>query len=177
MRGLLVCVLTFSLLLGAAPKFTLQSTDFVDDGDLSFSFSYDKNGCTGDNKPPKLAWSGAPAKTRSFALVVSDPDAYPVTFIHWVRVDIPSSLQALPPADDTVKNVGLDVRNSFGGTGYGGPCPPKREAPHHYVFTLYALSVDRLPGIGPNSSPDAVMKAMQGRVLGETELTGRFGRG
>jgi Raf kinase inhibitor-like YbhB/YbcL family protein len=171
------CLLTFVLLLGAGPPFALSSEDFGNDQNLQTVFSYDKNGCTGENKMPKLTWSGAPAKTRSFAIVVADPDAYPSTFYHWVRVNIPASTSGLPPADDSVKDVGLDTRNSFGSNGYAGPCPPKREAPHHYVFIVYALGVDKLAKIGPNSKPDAVLNAMRGHVLGQAELTGRYGRG
>lgn len=171
------CLLTFVLLLGAAPPFSLTSEDFTDQQRLEVGFTYDKNGCTGENKVPKLTWSGAPAKTRSFAIIVSDPDAYPTTFYHWVRVDIPKTATQLPPADENVKDVGIDTRNSFGSIGYAGPCPPKREAPHHYVFTIYALSVDKLIKIGPNSKPDAVLNAMRGRVLGQADLTGRYGRG
>jgi Raf kinase inhibitor-like YbhB/YbcL family protein len=177
MSRLAAAAIASLFLLGAAPQFALTSDDFTDQQTLATVFSYDKNGCTGENKIPKLTWSGAPAKTRSFALVVSDPDAYPTTFYHWIRVDIPKSVVQLPPADDSVTNLGVDTRNSFGSTGYAGPCPPKREAPHHYVFTLYALAVDRLERIGPNSKPEAVLSAMRGHVLGETELTGRYGRG
>ena len=129
------------------------------------------------NQLPKLAWDGAPPKTRSFAIVVTDPDAYPGTLYHWVRVDIPSTVNHLPPTDDSIKDVGIDARNSFGALGYAGPCPPRREAPHHYIFTLYALSVARLVKIGPNSKPEAVLSAMRGHVLGTTDLTGRYGRG
>jgi Raf kinase inhibitor-like YbhB/YbcL family protein len=171
------CVLAFVVLLAAAPKFTLFSDDFTEDATLDTPFAYDKNGCTGENKTPQLSWTAVPPKTRSFAIIVSDPDAYPTTFYHWVRVDIPKTLAGLPPADDTIKDVGMDARNSFGATGYAGPCPPRREAPHHYVFTIYALSVDRLPGIGPNSTPAQVLKAMRGHIVGEAELVGRYGRG
>lgn len=171
------CLLAFVLLLGAAPRFALTSDDFTDQGSLEGGFSYDKNGCTGENRMPKLSWAGAPPKTRSFAIIVADPDAYPDTFYHWVRVDIPKSVAQLPPADDSITNLGIDARNSFGSVGYAGPCPPKREAPHHYVFSVYALSVDRLEKIGPNSKPAAVLNAMRGHVLGEADLTGRYGRG
>ncbi|HXP94816.1 MAG TPA: YbhB/YbcL family Raf kinase inhibitor-like protein [Candidatus Binatia bacterium] len=176
MSRLAACLFAFVLLLGAAPHFTLTSDDFSE-ASFGSAFVYDKNGCTGENKIPKLTWSGVPPKTLSFAIIVSDPDAYPATFYHWVRINIPKTVTQLPPADENVKDVGVDARNSFDAIGYAGPCPPRREAPHHYVFTIYALSVDKLVKVGPNSKPDAILNAMRGRVLGQADLTGRYGRG
>lgn len=165
------------MLLGAAAPFVLTSDDFAEQARLDDVFTYDQNGCTGANKVPRLSWSGAPAKARSFAVVVSDIDAYPSTFYHWIRIDIPAGVTQLPPADPNAPAPGLDTRNSFGNLGYAGPCPPKREAPHEYVFTVYALDVARLAKIGPNSKPSAVLSAMQGHIVGQAQLTGRYGRG
>lgn len=160
-----------------APHFVVTSDDFTDDDQLKSAFVYNQNGCTGDNKAPQLSWTGAPPKTKSYAIVVSDPDAYPGTFYHWIRINIPKSVSALPPADpNQTTGLGLDMRNSFGTSGYAGPCPPKKEAPHHYAFTVYALSVDRLPKINPNSSPKAIFAAMRGKVLAQAAISGRFGR-
>jgi Raf kinase inhibitor-like YbhB/YbcL family protein len=176
MHRFAACLVAF-VLLAAGPRFALTSDDFTDQANIESTSSYDKTGCTGENKIPKLAWTGAPANTRSFAIIVSDPDAFPGTFYHWVRIDIPTSVTQLPPVDQNVKDLGIDARNSFGSVGYAGPCPPKREAPHHYVFTLYALSVDKLAKVGPDSKPDAILNAMRGKILGQTQLTGRYGRG
>jgi Raf kinase inhibitor-like YbhB/YbcL family protein len=176
-RQAALCALLAALILGAAPRFTLSSGDFTDQATLESAFAYDKDGCGGRNRRPSLAWSGAPSGTRSFVLVMSDPDAPAGTFYHWIRVDIPKTRTQLPPRDrGGAVNLGIDTRNSFGTVGYAGPCPPPHEAPHRYVFTLYALSVERLAGIGPDSEPQAVLSRLRGHIVGEARLIGRYGR-
>lgn len=188
----LCALLSFVLVLGATPApkpphrpparphrppppLRLTSQDFVALQTLDTSFTYNQDGCDGSNQVPQLAWTGIPPKTRSFAIILTDADAYPSTFYHWLRVDIPRSITHLPPDDDD-DYVGLDARNSYGNAEYDGPCPPRHEAPHRYVFTLYALSVPKLPHITDKSTVLAVMHAMRGRILASTELAGRYGR-
>jgi Raf kinase inhibitor-like YbhB/YbcL family protein len=124
----------------AAATMTLQSADFASGGTIPrVSMAPD---CGGAGRSPELHWSDAPARTKSFALIVRDPDA-PVAggFFHWVAYDIPATLKALP-ANAPSSSIRSGV-SSAGTPGYYGPCPPRGPA-HHYIFTLYALDVDRI---------------------------------
>jgi len=135
--------------------------------------------CEGKDISPPLAWSGAPARTKSFVLIVDDPDAPDpaapkMTWVHWVLYDIPASASSLPEA---VKSSALPAGtregiNDFKRTRYGGPCPPVGR--HRYFHKLYAL--DTL--LSDLNRPDkaAVEKAMQGHVLAEAALIGTYQR-
>jgi hypothetical protein len=158
--------------VAAAPGFTLSSTTFRDGASLPASAIYDKGPCSGANRSPQLAWSGAPKATRSFALVVHDPDApAPGGWYHWIVYNIPPATRRFESAANVPKN---ELGNtSYGETGYGGPCPPPGK-PHHYRFTLYALNVARLPGAaltGPQ-----LEARIRGHVLAQTRLTGLYRR-
>ena len=126
--------------------------------------------CDGDNISPPLRWTGVPIGTNSFALIVDDPDAPLGTWVHWLIYDIPASESALPEA---VQGLAVEGQNDFLRIGFGGPCPPTGK-PHRYYFRLYAmdLKLDLPAGIGR----DELEKAMQGHVLAEGELMGRYNR-
>lgn len=130
--------------------------------------------CDGEDVSPALHWRDAPANTRSFALVVDDPDAPGRTFAHWVLFDIQAGVSDLPEglrADD----IGKAGRNDFGKTGYGGPCPPVGRGPHRYFFTLYALDTDSL-GLSRGASRSQVEQALLGHAIGQTRLMGQYER-
>lgn len=146
--------------------FVLTSSAFADGAAIPARFS-----CDGADASPPLEWHGAPADTRSLALVVRDPDAR--GFVHWLAYDIAGSsegalTEALAPSAASPDQG----RNDFGKLGYGGPCPPS--GTHHYVFTLSAL--DRQLGLGGSKRLDAVEAAMQGHVLASATLTGTYRR-
>jgi Raf kinase inhibitor-like YbhB/YbcL family protein len=120
--------------------------------------------CDGENAPPPLWFGGAPAKARTLAIVLDDPDASGGLFTHWVVWNIPTNAQ-------TVMD-GVQGTNDFGKTGYGGPCPPSGE--HRYVFHLFAL--DGSLHLQPSSKRPDVDAAMTGHIVGEAKLTGRYAR-
>jgi Raf kinase inhibitor-like YbhB/YbcL family protein len=91
--------------------------------------------CEGVDVSPAMDWSGAPESTKSFALLVDDPDAPAGTWTHWMVWDIPGDREGLPEG----ARVGVTGTNDFGKTGYGGPAPPKGHGPHRYFFHLYAV--------------------------------------
>lgn len=136
--------------------------------------------CDGDDPSPPLAWKGAPAGTKSFALIMDDPDAPPGTWVHWVIYDLPGPSTGLPEgvpktpalADGSKQGTCWGV-DSFSRTGCFGPCPPPGK-PHRYFFKLYALSAPL--GLPPGATKAEVMKTMTGRVLAETTLMGTYGR-
>jgi Raf kinase inhibitor-like YbhB/YbcL family protein len=107
-------------------------------------------GCAGGNRSPHLAWSDAPAGTRSFAVTVFDPDAPTgCGFWHWIVVNIPPDVHELPldagsPAAGHLPPGALQIRNDFSTREYGGPCPPAGDHPHRYVFTIHAVGEAQL---------------------------------
>jgi Raf kinase inhibitor-like YbhB/YbcL family protein len=127
--------------------------------------------CGGANRSPDLSWSGAPSRTKSFALLLHDPDAPRAGgFYHWVLYDMPPTMKRLDAgAESAVKYAG---QNSTGGSGYYGPCPPPGK-PHHYVFTLYALDV---PNVGATSplTAEELLDRIRGHVLAQSSITGTY---
>ena len=144
--------------------FTLTSSAFQEGETIPRQFT-----CDGDGLAPPLAWLDAPGGTRSFALIMDDPDAPHGTFTHWVLYDIPAATTEL--AD---RAVGRALRNDFGRPGYGGPCPPVGHGPHGYLFTLYALDVPSLTLKGRTRR--AIEQALQAHALDPAQLTGRYER-
>jgi Raf kinase inhibitor-like YbhB/YbcL family protein len=132
--------------------------------------------CDGRDVSPPLRWEDAPAGTQSFALICEDPDAPMGTWVHWVVYNLPADARKLPegvPAREGLQDGSLQGKNDFGRVGYGGPCPP-RGKPHRYFFRLYALDARLPPGAG--NTKGTLLRAMTGRVLGQCELQGLYGR-
>jgi len=127
--------------------------------------------CDGADKIPVLRWGAPPPETKSFALVIDDPDAPSGTFRHWGVYDIPASARAIGGG----QRVGTEVSNDFGKAGYGGPCPPKGHGPHHYHFKLFALNVDRLD-VGSAAKAADVEMAAQRHAIAQGELVGIYER-
>jgi hypothetical protein len=154
---------------------SLTSSAFAANGEIPKQFT-----CEGRDQAPPLAWSGAPAGTRSFALIVDDPDAPDpkapkTTWVHWVMYDIPASATSLPKAADT-KSLPAGTRegvNDWKRTGYGGPCPPVGR--HRYFHKLYAL--DAALGDLNRPSKAALERAMEGHILAKAELVGTYEKG
>jgi hypothetical protein len=151
--------------------FELQSPAFRSGGDIPV-----KHTCDGADQSPTVRWSDPPANTKSFALIMDDPDAPAGTWVHWVLYGIPPTLRELPEGvatRDTVAGVGDQGMNDFRKVGYGGPCPPRGLA-HRYFFRLYALDTElKLP---PRKTKADLLKAIEGHVLGQAELMGRYHR-
>ncbi|MCK6540103.1 MAG: YbhB/YbcL family Raf kinase inhibitor-like protein [Anaerolineales bacterium] len=134
-----------------------------------------KYSCNGEDVSPALSWGEPPAGTQSFALIMDDPDAPVGTWVHWVLFNIPASARGLPeafPADATLPDGSLSGKNSWGNTGYGGPCPPG--GTHRYFFKLYAL--DETLAISAGATKGELEKAMVGHILAQGELMGTFSR-
>jgi len=146
--------------------FTLASDAFVEGGAIPSA-----NTCDGADTSPPLSWTGTPAGTVTYALIVDDPDAG--GFVHWVFFDLRAAIDGIGPVippqagDELVQG-----RNSFGKVGYGGPCPPS--GTHHYRFRLLAISTR----LGLTGAPSAaqVLAAGSGHIVGEAFLTGTYRR-
>ena len=132
--------------------------------------------CQGGNFSPPLAWTNTPPNSKSFALIVDDPDAPAGTWVHWVLYDLPATAAGL--AENTSKSPQLpdgakQGSNGSHGIGYEGPCPPPGK-PHRYFFKLYAL--DTLLDLKPGLTKKDLLEAMEGHVLAEGQLMGTYQR-
>lgn len=153
-----------------ATSLILTSSAFQADASIPSQYT-----CEGENTPPPLSIAGAPEGTQSFALIMEDPDV-PLQlkpdgkFLHWVLFNIPAGTTEIGPTG----SVGVNGLNGAGKEGYTGPCPPKEYEPseHRYVFSLYAL--DSMLSLTAGATREEVVQAMQGHILGETELIGRY---
>lgn len=134
----------------------------------------------GEDAAPALSWSEPPAGAKELALIVDDPDApSPEPWVHWVLYKIPAKLQALPegipPARGVTTPSGLlQGKNSWGSIGWRGPSPPRGHGVHHYRFRLYALDAPLPDKAGLDKR--ALLEAMKGHVLSETEIVGTYER-
>jgi Raf kinase inhibitor-like YbhB/YbcL family protein len=128
----------------------------------------------GSDVSPALEWSGAPEGTRSFALVMDDPDAPSGVFTHWLLYDMAPDITRLPQAYEPRGRVHTGT-NSFGRKGYNGPMPPKGDGPHRYFFRVYALDKQTL-GLPAGVRAAELTAAMQPHVLAEASYMGQFER-
>jgi len=148
---------------------TLSSSVFDQEGDIPARYT-----CDGPNLAPPLSWSGAPAGTHSFVLIVDDPDApdpkQPLQdWVHWLVYNLPAECSALP--EGSALPAGARVgRNDWNQAGYGGPCPPIGR--HRYFFRLYALDT-MLPDLKQPGRAQ-LEQVMKNHVLAHTELMGRY---
>ena len=151
--------------------FMLKSSAFADGATLPTEFT-----CDGADQSPPLEWSEPPGETRSFALVVDDPDAPSGTFRHWGAFNIPASARNLAGgAGNQSEGMMTQTKNDFGRQGYGGACPPKGHGTHHYRFKLFALDTDKLD-LPPDASIEQVEAEAAKHLLGRAELTGIYER-
>jgi len=133
----------------SAQTFTLKSKDIG--GQATSKEVFNGMGCTGQNISPQLYWENAPKETKSFAVTMYDPDAPTGSgWWHWVMFNIPANVFELASgAGDLSKKLApagtVQSITDFGKGGYGGPCPPEGHGFHTYIFTVYALSIDKLP--------------------------------
>jgi Raf kinase inhibitor-like YbhB/YbcL family protein len=158
-----------------ADGFTLESASFGSNTMLDTKYIYNEGECNGGNTSPELHWSGAPDEAKSFAVTMFDPDAGDgAGWWHWLLFDIDAKTTSLP-AGAPEGFRGVSGKNSFGETGYGGPCPPRNDKPHRYVFTVYALRTDKL-GLEPGAGIDAVKKALEENTLLSVSLQATYER-
>jgi Raf kinase inhibitor-like YbhB/YbcL family protein len=182
-------ILSIALAAHAAEKeatvsqFTLSSPSFRNNQPMPARHS-----CEGEDASPALKWEGAPAMTKSFALICDDPNAPGGSWVHWVIYSISAVDGKLPERADKVDTVrwqgeetsGAYVAvakqgvNDFGKVGYGGPCPPRGHGVHRYHFRLYALDAEL--NLAPRVTRKQLESAMKGHILAQAELIGTYQR-
>jgi Raf kinase inhibitor-like YbhB/YbcL family protein len=187
-RGLLPTLIALSLLAGAfvASVFVLSISSRASGGAMPLQISssaFSESGmiptkytCSGADVSPPLSWHGAPAGTKSFALIMDDPDAPAGTWVHWVVYNLSANTKELPEGvekQEPLADGALQGRNDFAKIGYGGPCPPPGKA-HRYFFKLYALNSKLNLKAGAGKAD--VERAMNGHIVGQAQLIGRYER-
>ena len=155
--------------INAPSTIKVTSPDFKPNGMIPSKFT-----CEGSNIAPAIEWSNIPAGTKSFALIVDDPDApdpaHPtMVWVHWVVYNIPANIHKIPRGAKLPKGA-LPGINDFKTTTYGGPCPPI--GTHRYFFKVYALDT-KLPDLH-NPTKDQLLKHLKGHVLAKGYLIGLY---
>jgi len=194
-RSTLASAIMAPLMVAAqAAPFTLSSPDLAS-GTFEQKYIANGFGCTGGNVSPALEWRNAPVGTKSFAVMMYDPDAPTGSgFWHWAVYNIPASATGLAQgagnAPGALPAPALGGTNDFQDTGvtgvngnYGGPCPPAGDKPHRYVFSVYALAVDNVQAAAgvPKTGTAALYgfvlnKGLGANMLGKASFTATFGR-
>jgi Raf kinase inhibitor-like YbhB/YbcL family protein len=184
MRKFIVAAAAGLGLLGAgtanAAGLSFWSTDIKNNGIIADEQVAGIFGCKGGDVSPALAWKGAPAKTKSFAVTVYDPDAPTGSgFWHWVVFNLPPTTTSIPKgAGDPAKNAmpagTIQSRTDFGVPGYHGPCPPPGPA-HHYWFSLYAVDIPAIEGADANTSAAVIGFNLHFHTLAKARFVGLYG--
>ncbi|SRR6266496_6305354 len=147
----------------------LMSSDFSAGGAIPSRFT-----CEGDNVSPDFSWKETPGETKSFALIMHDPDAArPGGFTHWILYNIPAEkgqLNPEVPKQEQIPGTGMQGRNDGGEIGYMGPCPPS--GTHHYYVRLFAL--DKELSLPPGATHAELTEAIKGHILAHAELMGTY---
>jgi Raf kinase inhibitor-like YbhB/YbcL family protein len=157
----------------SAPSVTVASPAFENGGEIPHA-----NTDYGDGFSPALTWDNVPAGTRSFAVVLEDPDVRQnPPFVHWLLYNLPGDTRELPesiaPDSPLTEFAGArQGRTSNGTIGYFGPRPPTQDKPHHYHFEVFCL--DSYLDIDSGADREQLIKAMAGHVLAKGELVGLY---
>lgn len=163
----------------AQGKFKVTAPDLESKGRITAAHVFNSFGCSGQNISPALNWSNAPAGTKSFAVTAYDPDAPTGSgWWHWVMYNIPASATGLAAGAGNGRGApsGSQQGNTdFGTKGYGGPCPPAGDKPHHYHFKVFALKVDKLDVPG-NATAAMVGFNLNANKLATATVTGLYAR-
>lgn len=155
---------------GRVMKIKVESTAFTEGGMIPKKYT-----CDGQDVSPPISWSGIPDKAKSIALIADDPDAPMGTWVHWVVYNLPANVTGLPegvPSQKTLSNGGMQGMTDFRRIGYGGPCPPG--GTHRYFFKVYALDTEI--NLDPGVTKGQLLKAMEGHILAEGGVMGRYQR-
>jgi Raf kinase inhibitor-like YbhB/YbcL family protein len=180
-KSAFIAMMIFAGIASAASAMSLTSPDIKPNAKIADEQVANMAGCSGKNISPALNWSGAPKGTKSFAITVCDHDA-PMSggFCHWVVFNLPPDATSVPKGAGDPKGQGLPAgavqsQTDFGAPGYGGPCPPKGDKPHHYQFTVFAVDVDKLDA-DVNATAAVVRSKLSVHTLAKATLTGLYGQ-
>ncbi|WKZ18398.1 MAG: YbhB/YbcL family Raf kinase inhibitor-like protein [Candidatus Jettenia sp. CY-1] len=151
-------------------KIEIKSPAFEEGGMIPQKYT-----CDGEDISPPLSWNSVPNGTKSLALICDDPDAPMGTWVHWVLFNLPANIQGLlenRPHQKTLENGAKQGITDFKKIGYGGPCPPS--GTHRYYFKLYALDTEI--NLDAGITKQQLLKAMEGHIIAEGQLMGKYKR-
>ncbi|MBB3521891.1 MULTISPECIES: YbhB/YbcL family Raf kinase inhibitor-like protein [Rhizobium] len=179
---LITAVLLAASVFGATAaqaEMKLTSKDLTSGKSMADAQVFNSFGCAGSNISPELVWSAAPEGTKSFAVMAYDPDAPTGSgWWHWSVFNIPANVSKIATGASGEKKLptgAVEGHTDFATSGYGGACPPAGDAPHHYQFTIYALSVDKLPL--PETAPGAMVGFyVRANTLAKASIEVTYGR-
>lgn len=180
-RIAVLVVMLLPLAAYAAGKFTLESAEVKPNVKIADKQVYNSFGCSGGNVSPSLTWTNPPPGTKSFAITVYDPDAPSGSgWWHWIVFNVPADARSLPagasdPKAGKLPKGAVQSITDFGAPGYGGPCPPKGDRPHRYVFTVHALEVDKLD-LDEKSMPALVGFTINSNRIDKATFTSTYSR-
>jgi Raf kinase inhibitor-like YbhB/YbcL family protein len=174
-----VLAVLFCVGVASAEVFTLKSDQMG--GQLTIDQVFNGFGCTGKNISPQLKWMNAPKNTKSFALMVHDPDAPTGSgWWHWVIFNIPADAPELPadagnPAKSLAPKGSVQSMTDYGKPGFGGACPPIGDKPHRYIFTVFALDVPKLD-LDDKANAALVGFMVNQHAIGKASIISYYGR-
>lgn len=154
-------------------ELTLSSSTLQEGALMPQKHAYHGLGCQGTNVSPHLEWRGAPPNTKSFAVTCYDPDAPVDGWWHWTVINIPDNVNLLEEGTSgkgTLPRGAQELWNDYEEKGYGGPCPPQGHGPHRYIFTVYALGVDKLYADAMETG-QTLLRELENEALEKATLT------
>jgi hypothetical protein len=153
----------------------ISSTAFKDGEKIPIQ--YVMPGAGGKNISIPLVWKNVPAGTKSFCLSIVDIHPVAQNWVHWLVINIPPQVTFIEEGASKKKmpKGSVELKNSWGNIGYGGPQPPKGTGDHSYVVTLYALNIEKLD-LGGNTSLSAFKRAIEGKAVDSASIIGKYGR-
>ncbi len=159
----------------AEQKFTITSTSFDANGKIPAQYTMIDDNI---NISPQLSWENAPAGTKSFVITCIDPHPVAKNWVHWVIINIPAAITTLPEKVSLQKitTKAVELKNSYGAMGYGGPNPPKGTGIHDYVFTVYALNVSEVKAVKSFLTEKQLLQLLGDKIIGQASITGKCGR-
>jgi hypothetical protein len=172
---ILLCAMPAVLIIGSPQAAALQlSSPAFKDGS-AIAGKYARPAAGGHNVSIPFTWTGAPEGTKSFALCIVDHHPVAKKWVHWMVINIPPEVTSLAEgaSDKNMPHGALQMKNSFGDIGYGGPQPPRGTGSHQYVVTVFALK-DPTLDIKPGATLSDFQNAIKGKVLEEASITGLF---
>ena len=176
MKKFLILVILFLIgeTMAVENIFNLKSTTLKNNQELPKAQVYKGFGCDGGNSSPDLSWDGAPLNTKSFALICHDPDApHEFGWYHWLVININKNITSIKP-NQKIKGS-TETITDFKTTGFGGACPPKGHGPHRYIFTVYALDVEKLD-VKQDTKPKEVEDLVKSHTIAKSSNTAIFER-
>lgn len=170
----LILLLTQKIVLGGEAM-EISSTAFKHGGKIPIQ--YVMPGAGGENISIPLTWKNVPAGTKSFCLSIVDIHPIAQNWVHWLVINIPPQVTSIEEGASKKKMPPgvVELRNSWGDIGYGGPEPPRGSGEHSYVTTLYALNMEKLD-LGANTTLSKFKRTIKDKIIGSASITGKYGR-